>query len=488
MDPPAPRGAGGTRSRRPLAACWIAGYLLLAAAPLLLAAALGSGGRPGLQELGSAVAMVGFAGLLLEFLLSGRFRVLTNPVGMDALMRFHQFSGHVVLVLLLAHPLLYALFPVQTGLIDGRIVEPTGGGLVAAITGFLAWFGLLALVFTAVFHDQMALDYERWRLGHGLGAAAVALLGLAHTLAAGGAASAPGVQAFWVGGVVIALASLLHVHGLKPWLKRRHPWRVTRVTRLAPKIHELVIEPDGHAGLDFRAGQFVWLRIANSPWGIREHPFSIASAPGDGPALRFVIKENGDYTGTIGSIEPGARAWVDGPYGRFGRLDDDARGLVFLAGGVGLAPILGLLRDRLHHGDRRPMRLIHACRWRRDLVLEQELAELQQRLELEVVRVVDEDDRPADAVPGPLDRERLERTLPPVERDAIACAICAPPGMIDAMETALVELGIPQRRIASERFRYRYSAASPAARRVHRLYAAIAAVMVVAAVIYSIAR
>lgn len=484
MDQSTARSSRGTM---PAATLLIAAYLLLTTAPLLLAVAADAGNRPGLQELGSAVAMVGFAALLLEFLLSGRLRALTDPVGMDALMRFHQFSGHVVLALLLAHPLLYAIFPVQTGLVDGRIVEPPGGGTLAGITGFVAWFGLIALVLAAVLRDELPVSYESWRITHGIGAALIAGLGLVHTLDAGTGAAAPAVRVFWIAAVVLALATLVQVYAIKPWLKRRHPWRVARVERLAPDIHELTIEPDGHEGLAFRAGQFVWLRIAPAPWGLREHPFSIASASEDGPALRFVIKANGDFTGRIGAIEPGARAWIDGPYGRFGLTDADAEALVFIAGGVGLAPILSLLRARLHAGDRRPMRLIHACRWRRDLVLADELAELARQLDLEVVTVIDEADRPQTAHPGPVDRDLLERTLPPVARERIACSICAPPGMIDAMENALAGLGIPHRHVASERFRYRYGAASPAARRVRRIYAAVAGMLALAAVAFSLA-
>ncbi|MDZ7829519.1 MAG: ferric reductase-like transmembrane domain-containing protein [Halofilum sp. (in: g-proteobacteria)] len=474
-------------SSRAAATALVAGYLLIAVLPLLLAAAAGAGHRPGLQELGSAVAMVGFAVLLLEFVLSGRFAALTDPVGMDVLMRFHQFSGHVVLVLLIAHPLLYAVFPVQTGLVDGRIVEPRGGGTLAGVTGFLAWFLLILLVFAAVLRDQLPLRYETWRVTHGLGAALVALLGLVHTLEVGGGASVASVRVFWIAAVVLALATLLHVYGIKPWLKGRRPWRVARVDRLAPEVHQLTLEPDGHDGFAFRAGQFVWLRIAPGPWGMREHPFSIASAPGDGPALRFVIKANGDFTRGIGAIEPGARAWIDGPYGRFGLTGSGAEALVFIAGGVGLAPILSLLRERMHAGDRRPMRLVYASRWRRDLVLETELRELARHLDLETVTVVDEADRPEGAVPGPVDRDLLERTLPPVARERIACSICAPPGMIDAMETALVDLGVPHRAITSERFRYRYGAASPVARRVQRVYAGVAGVLALAVVAFSLA-
>lgn len=460
-------------------------YLLAAISPLIVAVLSGASGRPGMHDVASTIAMVGFAALLLEFVLSGRFRMLTDPVGMDALMRFHQFSGHVVLLLLLLHPYLYAMFPVETGPIGGQVVTGLGGSALSGVTGFIAWFGLIGLVFVAIFRDELPMTYERWRLTHGLGAAAIAVLALVHTMGAGTAAAAPAVAGFWMVAVALTLLTLLQVYAIKPWLRLRYPWRVCEVKTLAEDIHELTIEPDGHDGLDYQPGQFGWLRIAARPWGLREHPFSIASAPGDGPALRFLIKANGDYTRQVGGIEPGARAWIDGPYGRFGATRGDDAGLLFLAGGVGLAPIIGLLRDCLHRGDTRPMRLIHACRWQRDMVLEAELDELERQLDLEVVRVVDESGRSSGTRPGPIDRELLERTLPAVERERIGCFVCAPPGMIDAMETMLVDLGIPPARIHSERFRYRFGSGSPLARRTRRFYMAVAGVLVLAAVMFA---
>lgn len=483
-----PGGRTGSRSGRVVAAGLLSGaYLLVVLLPLIVALGVGAPRLPGLHDLSSSLAMVGFAVLLLEFVFSGRFRLLTDLVGMDALMRFHQFSGYVVLVLLLAHPYLYAFFPAATGPIDGGVATGSGGSGWAGVTGFIAWFGLIALVFMAMFRDELPIPYERWRLGHGLGAAAIAVLALVHTLGAGTTASAAAVGGVWIAGVVLALATLAHVYVIKPWLQLRRPWHVEAVTQLAPAIHELTVAPSGHRGLDYRAGQFVWLRIAPRPWGLREHPFSLACAPGDGATLRFVIKANGDYTRRIGEIEPGARAWIDGPYGRFGRADGDAAALLFIAGGVGLAPILGLLRDRLQAGDPRPMRLIHACRRQRDMILADELAELQRGLDLEVVRVVDEAGRAPGTWPGPVDRDLLQRCLAHAAPERTHCRICAPPGMIDAMETMLVELGVAPSRITSERFRYRFGAASPLARRARRVYLALAGMAVVAAIAFAAA-
>ena len=99
----------------------------------------------------------------------------------------------------------------------------------------------------------------------------------------------------------------------------------------------------GHAGLQFQAGPFAWLKLDRGPFALREHPFSIAYAPCEGPRLRFLVKELGDFTRTIGTLRPGVRAFADGPYG-LPHLDRrTAPGIVFLCGGVGIAPALSML-------------------------------------------------------------------------------------------------------------------------------------------------
>jgi predicted ferric reductase len=73
-------------------------------------------------------------------------------------------------------------------------------------------------------------------------------------------------------------------------------------------LWSLTMAPDGHAGLSYGAGQFAWPQPDCSAFSVREHPFSIASAPSDWKALRFLIKEVGDFTRQIGALPTGARA------------------------------------------------------------------------------------------------------------------------------------------------------------------------------------
>jgi hypothetical protein len=81
-------------------------------ATLLIAAHDGMVGLPVLlgwarawpDELSSALALAGFAALLLEFLLSGRFRAISGGIGIDRRLRWHQSFARVLTAALLLHP------------------------------------------------------------------------------------------------------------------------------------------------------------------------------------------------------------------------------------------------------------------------------------------------------------------------------------------------------------------------------------------------
>jgi predicted ferric reductase len=92
---------------------------------------------------------------------------------------------------------------------------------------------------------------------------------------------------------------------------------------------------------------------------LTEHPFSISSAPVDRPRITFTIKESGDFTSRIRTIAPGTRAYLHGPHGNFTLTGRATKGIVFIAGGVGFAPIMGMLRQlKAAH----PLRLIYGNR------------------------------------------------------------------------------------------------------------------------------
>lgn len=406
------------------------------------------------DELASGTGMLAFAIILAEFLLSGRFRVVSARIGMDVTMRFHQLLARSALVLAVVHPFLYrAPFnpPYPWDVSRQLTLSMDVAGIV---TGMLAWVLLPTLVLLAIDRDQGDYRYENWRLMHGLGAALIAGLVLYHTMNTGRYSQDPILARVWIGLFLVALASLAFVYLVKPVLKRRSPWAVDTVRSIGLKIWEVTIVPRGHNGLRYQAGQFVWLNICRNAGSLNENPFSISSAPASGNKLQFVIKELGDFTRTLGQIVPGTQAYVDGPHGNLVISGRTEPGIALIAGGVGIAPLLGILRQLHLDNDMRPTALIYGNRVEAQIVYRDELDMLARAHGTKIVHALYEP--PADWTGhiGMCDAELIRRVFDRPEMRQWLFVLCGPPQMMQVAEATLIDMGVPARQILSERFSY----------------------------------
>jgi predicted ferric reductase len=259
----------------------IAVYLAVTLTPLVLSALQGRAMRPFWDEISSGLAMTAFAIVLVEFVLSGRFKVISARIGMDVSMRIHQLLARTALVFVLAHPFLYQT-PFLTFPLPWDVSRQLTLGLHigSLASGLIAWIALPALVLVSIFRDQLPYRYETWRLMHGAGAVLIAVTGMHHTLNAGRYSSDPVLAGFWILLLTLALGSLVYSYVIVPVKEASQPYQVTCVRKIARRTWELTIKPQRGDGVRFEAGQFVWLNLGHSPFSLHENPFSISSAPG----------------------------------------------------------------------------------------------------------------------------------------------------------------------------------------------------------------
>jgi predicted ferric reductase len=411
-------------------------YLALVLAPLAMAWGAAPSGGGFFSELATGLALAGYAMLLVQFLLTGRFRLIGGRIGIDVVMRLHQLAARVLTVMIVLHPFLYGVARAWTD--PAAYVEGVWRlfSMAPFATGVAAWALLLALV--------------------------VAVLALDHALRVGGFSGAPGLRLLWLILTALAVLALVHVYVFRPFTQLRHPWRVAAVRRLGPARWLVSLETaeksesvDGHFA--FHAGQFVWLKIGASPFVIHENPFSIVSAPG-AARVEFLIREAGDFTSNVGALELGTRAWIDGPYGAFtlAAASASARHIVLLAGGVGLAPCLAMLREAAARGDDRAFHLVYGNRTEAQVVLRDEIDALARCLNLKIDYILSEPPPDWTGRHGQLDEATLSPLLSAGEAgaDETAYFLCGPPPMVGAAERALAVLGVPPSRIVAERFDY----------------------------------
>ncbi len=152
-------------------------------------------------------------------------------------------------------------------------------------------------------------------------------------------------------------------------------------------------------------------------------------------------------------MRPGTKAFVEGPYGAFTPDLTDGAGLVLIAGGVGIAPMMSILRTLRDLQDRqRRVQLIYASGSLDEAIFRDELEMLRQRLNLQTVFVLRQPAIGFHSESGLLRPELLQKYLPTGESGPCEYFICGPAPMMDMAEKCLLQLGVPSRSIHSERF------------------------------------
>ncbi|MDE3126794.1 MAG: ferric reductase-like transmembrane domain-containing protein [Gemmatimonadota bacterium] len=429
------------------ASFWIAVYLGMVAAPLFVLLA-GPQQRNGGFWWDFAVAL-GFAGAAMmgvQFMLTARFKRAAAPFGIDIIYYFHRYVALVALALVVAHPvILAAVDPAVLGYLNPARApwEMTAG--VAAVPA------LAALIVASWWRKPLGIGYDGWRRWHaGLAVAALALA-FTHIAGAGNYLSTPWKRGLWILIGASCVGATAYVRAARPWRMLRRPYDVKEVRAERGDAWTVVVEPRGHLGFRHQPGQFAWLTLRASPFAMREHPFSISSAPSASGHLEFTIKELGDFTRTVGSVQPGETAYVDGPYGAFTPNGRPAPGYVFIAGGIGIAPHMSMLRAMAQRRDTRPVMLFYAYRrWER-MTFREAIEELRSRMNLKVTYVLAEPPDGWEGETGWITPEMLDRHLPGNRRE-VDYFLCGPDAMTRAMERALHGLGIPMGRIHTELF------------------------------------
>ena len=133
-----------------------------------------------------------------------------------------------------------------------------------------------------------------------------------------------------------------------------------------------VVTPDGQKAFEHMPGQCAMLSIP----GVGEALFSITSSPTNEEFMEFSIKKCGCVTDFLHSIEVGQQVTLRGPYGNGFPVDTEFAGkdLLFIAGGIGLAPLRSVINYCRHYRDRYgKIDIVYGSRSKDDLVDYQEI-------------------------------------------------------------------------------------------------------------------
>ncbi|MEW5755306.1 MAG: ferric reductase-like transmembrane domain-containing protein [Pseudomonadota bacterium] len=426
---------------------WILVYLALVLAPLLVLFIEPVPAGAGFWwDLSLALGFAGMGMLGVQFLLTARFRRPSAPFGIDIIYFFHRYLAVIAFGLVLLHVLIIAIDnPAAIGSLN-PLVAP---GYMSM--GFTAVAFFAIVIISSLWRKQLRIEYDRWRLLHTVFATSAFILAIGHITGVGYYIDTPLKSAVWLGFTAFWMLLILYVRLVSPMRMLRTPYRVVEVLKERGSTWTLTAAPDGHPGMRFQPGQFAWLTLRASPYALKEHPFSISSSAEKPERLSFTIKELGDFTSTIKDVQPGEVVYLDGPYGAFSIDRLPATGCVFIAGGVGIAPIMGILRTLADRGDRRAALLIYANNRWENVIFREDLEALQTWLNLRLVHVLFKPHAEWQGERGLVTQELLARVLPQDYR-SLEYFVCGPKPMNHLVEHALESLRVPLHQVHTELF------------------------------------
>ena len=429
------------------AAKWLLLFTVLVLAPLLLAV-LGhqEESRGFWIEFGVGLGFIGFAMMGLQFVLTARYSKIGAPFGIDELLHFHGQAGYMAWMFIMAH---FSILLLSNSDFL-QLLDPTVN-LFRTIALVTVVISICLLIAFTHWHEKTGFMYEWWRASHGLLAVLVMIIGTWHITHISYYVSEPWQHTLWVGMSVIVIGMLLHKRLVHPLLMKRKPYKVVSIREEVEEIWSIELKPVGHKGLDFKAGQFVWMTLGDTPFKLQQHPFTISSSPENKDTIRFTIKELGDFTSEVKNIKPGTTAFLEGPYGNFTMSESSPSHNIFISGGIGITPIISILHTMKERNDKRISTLIFGNASKELTPFYHELKALESELNLKIVHVFEDSDENWDGETGYITPEIIEKYLP---EDKTNCEyfICGPAPMMDVAEGALSDWGVPVHMIHSERF------------------------------------
>lgn len=234
-----------------------------------------------------------------------------------------------------------------------------------------------------------------------------------------------------------------------------HATRLTKRSEIAERTMAFQLQKP--SGFQFKAGQYADLTLLDPPQMDSQGPvrtFSIASAPYEDHLLFATRMRDSAFKRVFATVPLGTEVQLEGPMGSFTLHKNPSKPAIFLAGGIGITPFRGMLRqaakDKLQH----KLYLFYSNRRPEDAAFLDELRDLSQSnthflfvpsmSEMERSKVDWTGER------GFINRKMLAKHLPSL--DGPIYYVAGPPAMVEAMREMLMKAGVDEDDLRTEEF------------------------------------
>ncbi|MDP2938724.1 MAG: FAD/NAD(P)-binding protein [Candidatus Omnitrophota bacterium] len=187
---------------------------------------------------------------------------------------------------------------------------------------------------------------------------------------------------------------------------------------------------------NYKPGQFVEFSV----FGEGEAPFCISNSPTRKSSIECSVKKMGKVTQALQELDIGDRVGIRGPYGNGFPVEDlKNKNLLFVAGGIGLAPLRSLINYCLdNRGDFKTITIVNGARTSKDLVYKNEYQAWEKAKDTKLYLTVDCQEENWTCMVGVV--PKILEQLKPTSKDSVAI-VCGPPIMIKFTMPVLLKIG-----------------------------------------------
>ena len=291
--------------------------------------------------------------MCISILLSTRWRFLERFFGgLDKVYQVHKRIGRWSFFLILLHPVFLAVdrLPDITAFFQAMWFQHPKGDhyLWGQNVGVATLIGFAALIALTLW---IRIPYHRWKRTHEFFGLILLAVGAHIFLVNADVARYPVLTGLIYSFLILALCSFVYIRFFYRFWGPRFRYRVQGIEYVGD-ILEVTFAPQNKK-MDFRPGQFVYLVVNKEGITPEPHPYSIACGYNLEARLKLGIKQVGDHTRTMRRMSVGDLVTLYGPHGHFSdaflRADRDC---VFVGGGIGITPFIGMWHVALHSEER----------------------------------------------------------------------------------------------------------------------------------------
>ncbi len=232
--------------------------------------------------------------------------------------------------------------------------------------------------------------------------------------------------------------------------------RIARIFQETPdvKTFRMVNPQGGEIPFTYLPGQYLTLTVEPEGKPVKRS-YTIASSPTQRDYLEITVKR--EERGLVSrylhdKLQEGDELRISAPSGRFTFDGTEHDSIVLIAGGVGITPMMSVIRYLTDRGWPGEIFLLYSTRTSREFIFREELEYLQRRHpNLNVVATMTRSEGTVwMGLKGRFNKELIAAAVPDIA--SRRAHICGPPGMMDAVKAMLIELGVPEEQVKTEAF------------------------------------